>query len=169
MKTLRTTIAVLVLGLALHVPSTAFAQKPVVRVGTGTLILTSANTYQYVRVTIGFPALTSEPADTPEAGVPTGTVTFTVDGTVMTHEVAAGGFFTYSLDPRVDGQLVDPRTGLRHVPVQFEFATEVVEGDPAPVPSVTIELVHVRTGEVQSVHVFPGYTGVTRVNGGVVH
>ena len=36
------------------------------------------------------------------------------------------------------------------------------EGVPAPTPSVTIELVHARTGEVQSVQVFPGYTGTVR-------
>ena len=163
METLRMTTAALtlVLGLALLAPATARAQEPIARVGTGPLILAAANTYQSVRVTVGYPALISPAPDGASTLPPTGTVTFFDGNGVATVAIAPGDFFTYTIDPRVAGRLVDPKTGLRHVPVHFEFSTEAVEGIPAPTPSVTIELVHVRTGEVQSVHAFPGYTGVT--------
>ena len=165
MKTLRMTTAAtlaLVLGLALLAPAPARAQEPLARVGTGHLILAAANTYQFVRVTIGYPALISPAPNGASTLPPTGTVTFFDGNGVATVAIAPGDFFTYTLDPRVAGRVVDPKTGLRHVPVHFEFVTEVVEGVPAPTPSVTIELVHVRTGEVQSVHVVPGYTGTVR-------
>ena len=163
MKTLRMTAAALVLGLALLAPAPAHAQGAPVRSGMGYQILTGSTAYQFVRVTIGYPALTSPAPNGASTLPPTGTVTFFDGNGVATVALAPGDFFTYTIDPRVAGRLVDPKTGLRHVPVQFDFVTEVVEGVPAPTPSITIELVHARTGEVQSVHAFPGFTGGVRV------
>ena len=57
MKSLRTAsccASALVLVLSLFAPLPAAAQQPrLTRVGTGYLLLTAANTYQVVRVTIG--------------------------------------------------------------------------------------------------------------------
>ena len=173
MKTLRSTsvcASALVLALALLVPAAASAQQGTARVGTGRLVLVATNTYQFVRVTVGNPALVSptpdgEPRDTP----PFYLRLQGVDGDISSHTIDPGEAYTYTLDPRSVGRLVDPKTGLRHVPVHFEIVTDVVEGVPAPTPAVTIELVNVRTGAVESFHAFPGFTGGVYVAAGDVN
>ena len=67
---------------------------------------------------------------------------------------------TFTLDPRAAGELLDGRSGLRRVVVSFALHAEVHEDVPAPVPSVAVELVNVRTGEARMALLLPAIQSV---------
>ncbi len=75
--------------------------------------------------------------------------------------IGPGESFTYTLDPREVGVLVDANTGLRHVQVSGRVTGIAV--DPSdrggPHPAILIELVNRKTGKLESFHVFPGFAG----------
>jgi hypothetical protein len=83
--------------------------------------------------------------------------------------IASGTPFKYIVDPRVSGVVVDSRTGLRHVNVSFRITAEVAEGQRAPQPELTIEILDRRTGQLASFLAFPGYTGGVYVAAGDVN
>jgi hypothetical protein len=173
MKVVRSSLVstlALIVGLAVLAPVAAHAQL------NGNLQIAQsyygaavpATDQQQVRVTVGNPS-SAAPTDTSDddiviivaaPGSPGGHVKQTID---------PGASYTYTLDPREVGQLVDPRWGLFHVPVRFQIEAETVEGRPAPQPSITIEVVHAKTGEVQSFLAFPGFTGGVYVATGDVN
>lgn len=158
----------LVVGLALLAPVPARAQR------NGNLQITQfyygatvpATESQLVRVTVGHPS-SAAPTDTSDDLV----IVVAGPGNFghVKQTLDPGTSFTYTLDPRRDGQLVDPKWGLFHVPVRFQIEAEVVEGQPIPRPSITIEVVHARTGEVQSFLAFPGFAGGVSVATGDVN
>jgi hypothetical protein len=160
----------LIVGLALLAPVPTHAQRngnlQITQVYFGAAVPAAGD--QYLRVTIGN-ASGAAPTDTSDddiaiivaaPGSPGGHVKQTLD---------PGASLTYTLDPREVGQLVDPRRGLYHVPVRFGIEAEAVEGRPAPQPSVTIEVVETRTGEVASFLAFPGFSGGVYVAAGDVN
>lgn len=150
----------LVLGLALLVPAPTSGQsnnQGRLIVGVDTMHMVPATDDQLIRVTVGNPSGGGAVDGSGETVIivgagpgNTGHVRRTLD---------PGASYTYTLDPRTNGQLVDPKWDLFHVPVRVQTEAETVEGRPAPQPSVTIEVVDARTGALQSVHVFPGFTG----------
>ena len=150
----------LVVGLAVLVPAPARAQGGRLYVATNVGVYVPATDQQQVRVTVGNPYLATQTDDEPEASGRYLIELRDVKGDVEeTHTIAPGTAYTYVIDPRVDGVLVDPRTNLRHVNVSFQVVVQVAEGQRAPQPSITIEVVHARTGAVQSFLAFPGFTG----------
>lgn len=82
-----------------------------------------------------------------------------VDGPVS---IAPGEAYTYTIDPRVVGELVDPRTGARRVIVNLCVSARVRDGGSAPNPAVTVEIVNTTTGAAEVFYAFP-----TSFNGGV--
>jgi hypothetical protein len=174
MKTLKTVRVIsapalaLVVALALLAPTPALGQHVKVFDGRayGYLVPTAPN--QLVRVTVANPHFVA-PTDTSEAHVDFYLKLDGVDGDISSHTVEPGGSYTYTLDPRSVGQLADPKSGLRHVPVRFRVEVEVLEGRPALQPTVLIEVVNARTGEVMSFHAFPGFTGGVYVAAGDVN
>ena len=92
-----------------------------------------------------------------------------IKGEAQQTTIGPGESFTYMLDPRVCGSVVDSRTGLRHVNVSFRISSEVVEGHRAPQPSITIEIIDRRSGQLASFLAFPGYTGGVHVAAGDVN
>jgi hypothetical protein len=162
----------LVVGLALLAPVPAHAQR------NGNLQVTQfyygavvpATDQQQVRVTVGNPYFAAPNDGDPEASGRYLIELRDVKGDVEeTHTIAPGTVFKYVIDPRVDGVLIDPRTRLWHVNVSFQVVAQVVDGQRAPQPSITIELVHARTGEVQSFLAFPGFAGGVSVAAGDVN
>ena len=172
MKSLRTAsfcASALVLALSFVAPAPVSAQQPKLsKAGTGYLLLAAANAYQVVRVTVGNPTLVAPSEEEALHLRPIFIDVVGVDGDVGA-SIEPGGSYTYTIDPRVSGRLVDPKTGLRHVPVHFEVDAEVEEGQKPPTPSITIEIVNSRTGEVQSFHAFPGFVGGVSVAAGDVN
>jgi hypothetical protein len=146
----------LVLGLALLAPTSAFGQNNIKQLGLAVHNIPATGDQQ-LRVTAGNPSAGGAIDGSGEiviivAAGPGGTghVRRTLD---------PGASFTYTLDPRTVGQLIDPRWDVYHVPVRVWVEAQVVDGRPAPQPSITIEVVRARTGVVQSVHIAPGFAG----------
>ena len=146
----------LVLGLALLAPASAFGQNNIKQ-----LIIAAHNIpatgAQQIRVTAGNVSGGGAIDGSGEiviivgAGAGgTGHVRRTLD---------PGASYTYTLDPRTVGQLVDPRWDLFHVPVLVWVEAESGDSRPEPQPAITIEVVHARTGVVQSVQIFSGSAG----------
>ncbi len=92
-----------------------------------------------------------------------------VKGDVQQASIESGEAFTYMVDPRVTGVVIDPRTGLRHVNVSFRITSEVAEGQRAPHPSITIEILDRRSGQLASFLAFPGFSGGVSVAAGDVN
>jgi hypothetical protein len=148
-------VLALIVGLATLSPATAFGQ-------TGNILLTSdvvigvpATDQQIVRVTFGNPNR-PDPAVDPQLQV------FTLTGVAIDPvTIGPGESFTYTLDPREVGVLVDPATGLRHVRVSGRITAITVDPSDAsePQPMVLIELLNRRTGKLESFHAFPGFSG----------
>ena len=92
-----------------------------------------------------------------------------VKGEAQQASIESGTAFTYIVDPQVSGVVVDPRTGLRHVNVGFRITAEVAEGQRAPHPSLTIEILDRRTGELASFLAYPGFSGGVYVAAGDVN
>ena len=168
MKTIRTISALaLFAALAMLAPAPALGQHTWLLVGTDHGIWVPATDQQIVRVTVGNPQIVA-PTDDSEAHVDFFLKIQTVDGEA-THTIDPGASYTFTLDPREVGVLLNPRTALRHVKVSFRVEAEVVEGRPAPQPSITIEIVNAKSGEVVSFDAFPGFTGGVFVAAGDVN
>ena len=159
----------LVLGLAMLVPAPAFGQsnnQGRLIVAVDNVRIVPATNDQQIRVTVGNPS-SAAPTDTSDDF---DIIVTAVGGNAHVKQTLdPGASYTYTLDPRTVGQLVDPEWGLFHVPVRFRIEAEAVEGRPAPQPAVTIEVVDARTGEVQSFLAFPGFTGGVSVAAGDVN
>jgi hypothetical protein len=149
----------LVVGLALLVPAPAFGQHTRLIFGDDQGIYVPADDHQLIRVTIGNSHLPAPAADS--RTVQSFYIEFDrpVDSATQETTIEPDESFTYTLDPREVGVLVDPRTGLRHVRVSFRFKVEVLEGQPAPRPALTIEILNRKTGTLDSFHAFPGFMG----------
>ncbi len=148
------------LALALLVPAAAFGQNNLHQLGIAVHNL-AATGDQLVRVTVGNPSGGGAVDGSGEIVIVVGAGPGGTGHVRSTLE--PGASYTYTLDPRADGQLIDPRWDLYHVPVRVQFETEIVEDRPAPHPAVTIEILNARTGALQSFHVFPGFAGGVRV------
>ena len=148
-------VLALVAGLATLFPAVAFGQ-------TGNILLTSdvvigvpATDQQIVRATFVNPNR-PDPAVDPQLQV------LTLTGVAIDPvTIGPGESFTYTLDPREVGVLVDPNTGLRHVRVSGRIGAIAVDpSDPSGLqPTVLIELLNRRTGKLESFHAFPGFSG----------
>jgi hypothetical protein len=160
---------VLGLALVLIAPSAALGQHVRVFDGRSYALAVPAPANHEVRVTIVNPALAAPP-DTSAAQVDYFLKLTTVDGeaTTAVRTIGPGEAYSFTLDPRAVGEVVEPRTGLRRVIVGFHVEAEVVEGRCAPQPAVTIELVNVRTREAQTVQSYPGFAGGVFVAAGDV-
>ena len=166
MKTFRT-ISALALGFALLVPAPALAQHVRVFDGTTHAFVVPAAPNHEVRVTVHNPKLVA-PIGEDEAQVDFYLKLHGVDGDV-THTIDPGAAYTFVIDPRSTGHVVDERTGLRHVPVSFHVEVEVIEGRRTPEPAVTIELVNTRTREAHTFVAYGGFTGGVYVASGDVN
>ena len=153
----------LVVGLATLAPVPAYAQR------NGTLQVAQfyygasvpATDQQIVRVTFGSPYLPG-----PEGGPRTFVLELDHVGAPVT--IGPGESFTYTLDPREVGVLVDPVTGLRHVRVSGRITA--VASDPSDSrPVLLIEILNARTGKLESFHAFPGFAGGVSVATGDVN
>ena len=161
----------LVVGLALLAPVPAHAQRngnlQVAQFYYGAVV--PATDQQLIRVTIGNPYFAAPTDDDPEASGRYLLELRDLKGDVSETTIGPGMAWKYVIDPRVDGILIDPRTGLRHVNVSFQVVAQVVDGQRAPQPSLTIEVVNARTGQVQSFLAFPGFAGGVYVATGDVN
>ena len=147
----------LVVGLAMLSATPAFAQGGVLYVATDVGVYVPATDQQILRVTIGNPNL---PAPSGDRTLNSFVIAF--DRPIDPAKIGPGESFTYTLDPREVGA----RPGLRPVRVSFRVTTDVLEGQPAPQPALTIECLNRATGAVVSFHAFPGFTGGVYVAAG---
>ena len=164
----------LVAALLVLAPAPALGQHTRLLVGTDHGIWVAATDQQLVRVTVGNPYL----PDPTGAALPRDCELLELEGvqgdvSQETRRLEPGGSYTYTIDPRADGVLVNPRTGLRHVRVSFRIASVPVDpsdpSSPAPRPAVMIEILNARTGETVSFQAFPGFAGGVFVAAGDVN
>jgi hypothetical protein len=156
-------ILALVAGLAMLTPAPARGQSNGrLYVATDHGVYVPATDQQLVRVTIGNPV---QPDPAGDRQLQSFVVQF--DRPVDPVTIGPGESFTYTLDPREAGVLVDPSTGLRHVRVSGRITAVVVDpSDSAPQPALLIELLNRRTGKLESFHAFPGFSGGVFVGSG---
>jgi hypothetical protein len=148
-------VLALVAGLAMLAPAPALGQHTRLIFGDDQGVFVPATDAQMIRVTIGNPGLPAATADSP----PQPSFIIEFDRPVDPVTIAPGEAFSYTLDPREVGVVVDQRTLVRTVRVSFHFKVEVLEGQPAPRPALTIELLNRRTGALESFHAFEGFRG----------
>ena len=157
-RTISAAALALVAVLTLLAPAPAVAQSGIIFVGTDYGVYVPATDSQVIRTTVRIKTYLA-PSD---PSVSSGRYLLDyvdVKGEVQQTTLEPDTAFTYLVDPQVSGVVVDPRTGLRHVKVSFRITAEVAEGERAPQPSITIEIVDRRTGELASFLAFPGFTG----------
>lgn len=154
-RVISASLLALVVGLATLATAPAFGQ-------TGSILLTSdvvigvpASEEQLIRVTFGNP---HRPDPAVDGRLQIQSLTNLASDPVT---IGPGESFTYTLDPREVGVLVDPNTGLRHVRVGGRVTGVAIDTrDPsASHPMLLIELVNRKTGKLESFHSFPGSTG----------
>jgi hypothetical protein len=150
----------LVVGLAVLSPTPAVAQGGRLYLATDVGVYAPATDQQIVRVTIGNPYLPARTAS--DRQLQSFVIEF--DRPIDPVTIGPGESFTYTLDPREVG--VDPRPGVRPVRVSFRVQTDFLEGQPAPRPALTIEVLNRRTGAIDSSFVFPGFMGGVSVASG---
>jgi hypothetical protein len=164
MKTIRlfsVSMLALVLVFAPLAPASARAQSGKLFSGRVHTFVCPADTNHEVRTTISAPDSQFQ-ADA-RAAVPSFYLRLHgVDGDV-THVIEPGASFTFTIDPRSAGHVVDERSGLRHVRVEFYLEVEVIDRQPTPQAAITIELVNKRTREVVSFQAYEGgYVGTVQ-------
>jgi len=159
----------LVACLTLLAPAPAVAQQGgTLYVGTDHGVYVPATDSQQIRVTIRIKTYIA-PSD-PSGSSGRYLLDYVdVKGESQQATIESGTAFKYIVDPRVSGVVVDPRTGLRHVNVSFRITAEVAEGQRAPHPSITIEILDRRSGELASFLAFPGFSGGVYVAAGDVN
>ena len=158
-RTISAPMLALIVGFVVLLPMSAVAQQGRLLVGTDVGIWVPATDRQILRVTVGSPYMPDQAAKNPPR---TGSVVL-FD---YAHSIRPGESFTYTIDPREVGTLVDPRLGLRHVRVSFRFEAEVLENESAPRPTLMIEVLNRKTGALESFQAFPGFTGGVYVAAG---
>lgn len=164
-RLLSVSVLALALGLGFHSPATANAQQARVVTTKIHTYICPADVSHEVRTTISAPDFQFQ-SGASEAEIPYYITIRTLDGDV-THVLEPGGSFSFTIDPRSVGQVVDERTGLRHVRVELMLQAEVIEGQPVPEAAVTIEIVNRRTREVKSFQAYAGgYTGTVQFSSG---
>lgn len=157
-------LLVLVVGLAALAPAPAYSQTGTVFLTTDAVIGVPATDQQLIRVTIGNP-------NRPDSEVYRPLQLLSLTGLAIDPiTIGPGESFTYTLDPREVGVLVDPNTGLRHVKVGGRIAGLAIDpSDPGvPHPAFLIEILNRRTGKLESFHAFPGFGGGVSVAAGDV-
>jgi hypothetical protein len=157
MKTLRSISSVafaLALGLAGFGPTPALAQH--IRVFSGSYNFTlSAAPDQDVRVTVLNPKFVA-PAGDPVPLMPIYMDIQGVDATVQASpQIEPGAAYSFVIDPRTSGTVIDPRYGTRRVVVSFQIIGSGPDGATPPAPGVTVELVNRRTGESRIALIVP--------------
>lgn len=152
----------LVVGLATLAPASTFGQTGSVLLSSDVVIGVPATDQQLIRVTFGNPSRSDSAVD--------GNLQILDLTSVVVDPVTLrpGESYTYTLDPREVGVLVDPKTGLRHVRVGGRIAGLAIDpSDPiAPQPVLLIELLNRRTGKLESFHSFPGFAGGVTIAAG---
>ena len=169
-RTISAPALALVACLTPFAPAPALAQQGgTLYVGTDHGVYVPATDRQQIRVTVRIKTFIA-PSDT------TSTVSgrylldyVDVKGEAQQTTIESDTAFTYLVDPLVSGVVVDPRTGLRHVNVSFRITAEVAEGERAPHPSLTVETLDRRSGEIASFLAFPGFSGGVYVAAGDVN
>jgi hypothetical protein len=161
-RTITFHLLALVACLAALAPAVAFGQ-------TGNLILTTdvvigvpVADQQLLRVTIGNP-------NRPDPDINGNLQILDLTGVAIDPiTIGPGESFTYTLDPREVGVLVDPGTGLRHVKVGGRIGGVAIDpSDPTgPHPAFLIEMLNRRTGKLESFHAYPGFGGGVYVAAG---
>ena len=166
-------IAVLMLALSIGIGS--FVAVPAQAQVNGNLqvaqfygVVVPATDLQLLRVTLGNSHM-PVPRDSPHWRE--SSFTIELDGPATPVTIGPGESFTYTLDPREVGVLVDQNTGLRHVRVSGRITAVAVDPSDlnAPVPVLLVELLNRRTGKLESFHSFPGFTGGVYVAAGDVN
>lgn len=147
-------VLALVVGLAMLASTPALAQSGRLYVATDVGVFVPATDQQIVRVTIGNP-------NQPDAGRDGNLQISDLTGVAIDPvTIGPGESFTYTLDPRETGVLVDATTGLRHVRVSGRITAVVSDpSDKAPQPALTIEILNRRNGQLASFLAFPGFAG----------
>jgi len=156
-----TSVLACVVALSVLFASPALGQHTRLVFCTDQGIWVPATDRQMVRVTIGNP-LPAAPAEDRQLNA----FVIEFDRPVDPVTIEPGKTFTFTLDPREAGILVDPRSGLRHVNVSFRATVQVEEAQSAPRPSTTIEILDRTTGAVASSHAYPGFSGGVYVAAG---
>jgi hypothetical protein len=154
-------VLALVLGLAMLAPASALGQSGVLYVATDVGVFVPATDQQLVRVTIGNPNL-------PDAAINGNLQILDLTNVAIDPvTIGPGESFTYTLDPREAGVLVDPNTGLRHVRVSGRIGGLAIDpSDPrGPQPMLLIEILNRKTSKLESFFAFPGFNGGVRVAG----
>ena len=116
-------------------------------------VFVSATDQQIVRVTMSNP---NRPDPAGDRQLQSFVVEF--DRPIDPVTIGPGESFTYTLDPREVGVLVDPNTGQRHVRVSGRV-TAIASDVSDPQPVLLIELLNRRTGKLESFLSFPGFSG----------
>jgi hypothetical protein len=169
-RTIQAPALALVACLTLLAPAPARAQQGgTIYVGTDHGVYVPATDSQQIRVTVRIKTFLA-PSDTTSVSSGRYLLDYVdVKGESQQATIESGAAFTYIVDPVVSGVVIDPRTRLRHVNVSFRITSEVAEGQRAPQPSITIEILDRRSGEVASFLAFPGFTGGVTVAAGDVN
>ena len=160
MKFARTISALaLVACLTLLAPAPAHArQGGTLFVATDRGVYVPATDNQLIRVTIGNP---NRPDPAADGHFLESSFSIELDGPAAPVTIGPGESFTYTLDPRDVGVLVDPTTGQRHVRVSARITKIVIDDDDRgePQPVFLIEILNRKTGKLESFHAFPGFAG----------
>ena len=161
-RTISAHVLALVAGLGMLAPAPASGQSGGrIYVATEVGVYVPATDEQIVRVTLGNPNL---PDPSGDRELQSFVVTF--DRPVDPVTIGPGESFTYTLDPREVGVLVDATTGLRHVRVSGRITAVAVDPSDPQTAAISIELVNRRTGKIDSFISFPGFSGGVTVASG---
>ena len=138
------------LGLALLAPAPARAQdqgEPIEVRSWSYAASSTAGQGQLFRVTVLNPKLIAAEGEPVPAQVDYYLKVQGIDGEAR---IAPGEAHTFTIDPRVCGELIDPRTGARRVIVDLRVEARVPPDAPAAAPVATVDLVNAGTGKVEA-------------------